>query len=268
MPLEVLGFSALGILALMVSTWIVSIVLRDVSIVDLMWGLGFVVVAFISLLNVPSEPQARSDIFDWDVPSRWLLPTLTTIWGLRLSVHLARRNHGQPEDKRYAAMRSSWGQGFWWKSVFVVFLLQGIVMWLVSLPLQAGITRAQHGWEPFHWVGLAIWSVGLFFEAVGDWQLTRFRADPANRGRVLQHGLWRYTRHPNYFGDFCIWWGLFLVAVAHGDHLWTVISPALMSLFLMRISGVTLLEKSLVRERPEYAEYVRHTNAFFPGRRR
>ncbi|TWT47149.1 3-oxo-5-alpha-steroid 4-dehydrogenase [Thalassoglobus neptunius] len=269
MWVNVLGGSAVGILILMLSTWGVSVVLRNTSIVDVIWGIGFAIVAFISLIiTVPSDRTSVGDFFEWESPSRWLLVMLTTIWGSRLSLHLAVRNYGQPEDKRYAAMRANWGEGYWWKSLFIVFLLQGVVMWVVSLPLQAGIAHAQNGWKLFHWLGLVSWVIGFYFEAVGDWQLTRFRADPANKGKVLQHGLWRYTRHPNYFGDFCIWWGLFLIAVAHGEHLWTIISPVVMSYFLLKISGVTLLEKSLVREKSEYADYVQHTNVFFPGPRR
>lgn len=262
--------NAVVILAMMLALWGLSIPLRNVSIVDIAWGIGFIVVSWTSLavgfVLVTWAPMSEQFAQRWmDAPSRWLLPVLTTVWGLRLSGYLAWRNHGLPEDKRYAAMRSARPGTFWWQSLYIVFLLQGVVMWMVSLPLQLGIVVAEPGWMLGHALGIALWLTGLFFETVGDWQLASFKANPANRGKVLDTGLWRYTRHPNYFGDFCVWWGLYLIAVAHGVGLWTILGPLVMSILLMRFSGVTLLEKSLNTEKPEYAEYIRRTNAFFPG---
>jgi len=249
------------VLGLMLLIWAVSVLLRNVSIVDLVWGLGFVAIAW-ATLSVRWHRESPTQLFE--SPSVWLLPLCTTVWGVRLSGYLAWRNHGQGEDKRYAAMRERRREAFWWRSLYVVFLLQGVVMWIVSLPIQVGIGQAQPGWSLLHLLGIAMWALGLTFETLGDWQLARFKQDPDNRGRVLDRGLWRYTRHPNYFGDFCVWWGLYSLAAANGVAVWTVFSPAVMTLLLMRVSGVSLLEKSLSREKPDYAEYVRRTNAFFP----
>jgi len=245
--------SAQTIACMMVIVWLLSLILRDASIVDLVWGLGFVLVAWTVFITVPGE-----------CVTRWLLVGLTSLWGLRLSVYLAWRNLGNPEDFRYQQMRSRrpW---FPLTSLYVVFGLQGVVMWVVSLPLQVSIATSQNGWNWLHFVGAALWATGLFFESVGDWQLARFRTNPENAGQVLDTGLWRFTRHPNYFGDFLVWWGLYLVAVARSDAWWTAIGPIVMSVFLMRVSGVTLLEKSLGKSKPGYQDYVRRTNAFFPA---
>lgn len=257
---EILLGNACLVAGVMAITWLVSIPLRNVSIVDLIWGLGFVLIAGVTWFRSRGAAETFGEF-----PSRDLLLICTTLWGCRLSGYLTWRNWGEPEDKRYRAMRAVRPQSFWWVSAGMVFGLQAVIMWIISLPVQFGIARAATGWTALHGLGLLIWSVGLFFETVGDWQLARFRANPANRGQVCQIGLWRWTRHPNYFGDFCIWWGLFLLAIAHGEHLWTILSPAAMSFFLLRVSGVTLLESSLMQEKPGYAEYVQRTNAFFPG---
>lgn len=252
--MSVFAASAIVIALLMTAVWLVSLRLRDASIIDLVWGLGFVVVVWTATIRSESRT--------------WLLPVLTTIWGLRLSLYLAWRNHGQPEDHRYQAMRRHHGRAFPLVSLLTVFALQGVVMWVVSLPLQAGSLPGGAEWPVLKVIGILLWAVGLLFEATGDWQLARFRSDPQNAGRVLDTGLWRYTRHPNYFGDFLVWWGLYLVAVSTSQAWWTVIGPAVMSVFLMRVSGVTLLEKTLRQTRPQYVDYIERTNAFFPGRPR
>ncbi len=233
--------------------WLVSVVLRDASIVDAFWGSGFALVALVAAgLNAP--PDVRTG----------LLVVLTCVWGLRLSLFLLWRNWGQGEDRRYRAMRERIGPSFWWVSLFSVFLLQAGILWFVSLPVQAAAAAAPSPLDVLDAVGTLLWGVGLLFEAVGDWQLARFKSKPENQGQVMEWGLWRYTRHPNYFGDFCVWWGLYLIAVAAGAW-WTVLSPLLMSFLLMRISGVTLLERTITERRPGYAEYQARTNAFFPG---
>jgi steroid 5-alpha reductase family enzyme len=237
--------------------WLVSLARRDASIIDGFWGIGFVVVAWLSFFRT-----------DDDSVRLVLLLTLVAIWGLRLSLFLIWRNWGQGEDRRYAAMRKQHGRRFWWVSHFTVFLLQGLILWFVSLPLQcAAITSGKLPLGVFDGIGMLLWAIGLFFEAVGDWQLARFKAEPANAGKVMNRGLWQYTRHPNYFGDFCVWWGLYFIA-ASGGATWTIGSPLLMSLLLMKISGVTLLETTIAHRRPDYAEYQARTNAFFPGRPR
>ncbi len=252
--LQTTVISLMAITAIMVVLWLAGTARRDASIIDPFWGAGFVIVAWLAcLLNAPFH--ARD----------WLLAGLTTAWGLRLSLYLLWRNWGHGEDRRYAAMRKNHGANFWWASLFTVFLLQGVILWFVSFPLQAVPARqAVTSLGLLDAGGFVLGMVGMFFETVGDWQLALFRAEPANEGRVLDEGLWRYTRHPNYFGDFCVWWGLYGIAAA-GGAWWTVLSPILMSFLLMKVSGVALLEATIVDRRSGYAHYKVRTNAFFPG---
>lgn len=251
--LTVLAWSALAVGVLMTALWAVSVRLRDSGIIDPFWGFGFVVVAWVAYLAS-----------DGDDGRRLLLAALTSVWGLRLFAHLARRNFGKPEDFRYAEMRARHGDRWPLRSLVTVFGLQAALMLIVSLPVQFGGVPDSPGLGWIAVAGVALWAVGLTFETVGDHQLSRFRADPANRGKVLDRGLWRYTRHPNYFGDFCVWWGLWLIAAEAGWPALTVVGPLLMSVLLMRVSGVGLLEKDIAARRPGYADYVRRTSAFFP----
>jgi steroid 5-alpha reductase family enzyme len=189
---------------------------------------------------------------------------LTTIWGTRLSGYLARRNLGKGEDYRYVKMREKHGSRFPIVSLLTVFGLQGLIMLIVSLPLQTGMTvEAPTTLGLLACIGCAVWLIGFAFEAGGDWQLARFKADESNRGKVLDSGFWRYTRHPNYFGDFMIWWGVFLISFGTGAAWWSAIGPAVMSFFLIKVSGVAMLEKTL-KKKPGYADYIAKTNAFFP----
>lgn len=248
-----LSLTCLGaVMAVMLVLWLVSLALKDASIVDIFWGPNFALIAWLSFaLGGGAEPR------------RWLMAALVSAWGLRLGIYLARRNHGRGEDPRYQEMRRRIGPRFPLISLGSVFCLQGAILCVVSLPVQAA--AAARSPAALTWIdglGAAVWAVGLFFEAVGDAQLARFRRDPANRGKVMDQGLWRYTRHPNYFGDFLVWWGLYLPALATGAW-WTAIGPALMSFLLMRVSGVPLLEQAM-RQRPGYAEYVARTSGFFP----
>jgi steroid 5-alpha reductase family enzyme len=251
---EVLLASGVAVAALMITVWVISVAVRDASIVDIVWGLGFVLVAWVTFL-----------VGDGVDERRLLLAVLVTVWGVRLAGYLAWRNLGTGEDPRYRAMRRHWGERFWIVSLVTVFVTQGVIMYVVSLPVQlAGAADAPTDLGPLAWAGVALWAVGLFFEAVGDWQLARFKADPANEGQVMDRGLWRYTRHPNYFGDFCVWWGIFVVAAETGPARWGVIGPIVMSVMLMKYSGVGMLEKSIDKRRPAYAEYRRRTSTFFP----
>ena len=192
-----------------------------------------------------------------------LVPVLVTIWGMRLSVYLTIRNLRSGEDYRYQAMRRRWGRWFPLISLGTVFLLQATLMWIVALPVQVAMLGSE-GLGAVAYAGIALWTIGLVFESIGDWQLARFKKDPEQRNSVMDRGLWRFSRHPNYFGDFCVWWGIFLVALTGADMLWTAIGPILMSILLTRVSGVALLERSLLTRRPRYAEYVQRTSAFFP----
>jgi len=251
--IEIYGVALVVILGCMTLLWLVSLWLKNSSIVDIFWGTGFVIANWVYFALTPDGFPLR----------KWLIGILVTIWGLRLSLHILRRNWGKPEDFRYQVWRREAGSRWWWLSFFRVFLLQGILMWIISVPL----LTAQHGAKPAHLIlfdilGVIVWGIGFFFESVGDLQLAHFKADPANKGKVMDRGVWRYTRHPNYFGDSAQWWGYYLIAAFAGGW-WTLFSPILMTLFLLRVSGVALLEKTL-EKRPGYQEYIRKTSAFIP----
>jgi len=240
------------LLTLGILTWAVSLWRRDVSIVDSLWSLMFLVAAC-SYLFLATERSPRG----------LLITLLVAIWAIRLSAYITWRNWGGGEDYRYRAIRHNNEPNFEVKSLYIVFGLQAILAWIISLPLLAAIT-GENPIGALDLLGVSLWVVGMAFEAGGDLQLARFRSNTQNKGRVLDRGLWKYTRHPNYFGDFCIWWGFYLIALSAGGW-WSVISPLLMSVLLLKVSGVALLEKAIDERRPEYADYVNRTNAFFPG---
>jgi steroid 5-alpha reductase family enzyme len=245
-------------LGLMTLLWLLSLRLRDASIVDIFWGCGFIAVAWSTALQtgVPDLPQL-------------LLPLTATLWGLRLAVYLASRNLGHGEDKRYAAMRAARPDTFWRWSLFAIFWFQALLCWFIALPLQVGLLDPRSadllGTDV---AGLALFVVGFAWEAIADGQLARFKRDPANRGAVMDRGLWRFSRHPNYFGEAVLWWGIWLMAAGAPEARWTAVGPALLTFLLLRVSGVTLLERTIVERRPAYAEYIRRTPAFLPGPRR
>ena len=246
--------AGLMILGLMTMLWLLSLALKNASIVDIFWGTGFVITTWVGFFLTPEGFLAR----------KLLLCVLVTIWGMRLSIHILIRNGGKPEDFRYQTWRKENGSAWWWCSFFKVFLLQGLLMWLISSPLlaaQISPLPVQLIWLDY--LAVLVWAYGFFFEAMGDWQLARFKANPANKGKLLSSGVWRYTRHPNYFGDSAQWWAYFLIALATGAW-WTVFSSIIMTLLLMRVSGVTLLEKSLKTQKPGYQEYVESTSEFIP----
>lgn len=247
--------SGLFLLTAVTLLWLLSLLLRDAGIVDVFWGLGFVLVYWLGFA-LTSQPIAARHL---------LLGLLVTIWGSRLALHILRRNWGQGEDFRYARWRQEAGKAWWWRSYFKVFLLQGVILWLVAWTLLA--TLANTNSPPVIWLdvlALFLWISGFIFEAGGDWQLSRFKKDPANKGGLMTSGLWRYTRHPNYFGDALVWWGFYLFAAAAGGW-WTIFSPLLMTYLLRRVSGVAMLERTLRETKPGYAAYMARTNAFFPG---
>jgi steroid 5-alpha reductase family enzyme len=242
-------------LAAFAALWLVSLALRNASIVDIFWGPGIVLVGWI--YHLMASPRTGLGL---------LVCALATVWGLRLAGHVAVRNAGAGEDFRYRQWRERSGPAFWWVSLFKVFLLQAVVLWVVSSPLLlAQRSGAGFGGRWLIGVGLLLWAVGIFFEAVSDWQLLAFKRDPASRGRVLDRGLWRLSRHPNYFGEAVLWWGIGLVATAAGGPL-ALIGPALLTFTLLKISGVAMLDRELVARRPGYAEYIARTPAFLPFR--
>lgn len=251
-----MGFAAVCGLAttlvLAIATWVVSLIKRDVSIVDSMWSV-LIVAAGVTYATVLPETSARAIT----------AIVLAVLWALRLAIYITWRNWGEAEDHRYQAIRRRNDPGFAFKSIYLVFALQAVLAWIVSMPLL--VTAASS--RPMDWLdapGIALVLFGVAFEAAGDWQLARFKSDPANRGQVMSRGLWRYTRHPNYFGEFCVWWGFYLLAASAGG--WgAIVSPLLMSVLLLKVSGVSLLEKDIGERRPAYREYIAHTNAFFPG---
>ncbi|HSB24734.1 MAG TPA: DUF1295 domain-containing protein, partial [Burkholderiaceae bacterium] len=225
------------------------------SIVDSAWGFLVLVPALVVAAVLPQTGPRTAAVLG-----------LAILWAVRLSAYIAWRHRGQPEDRRYQAIRRRNDPHFQWKSLYLVFGLQALLGWVVAAPLMAAVASPA-SWNGLDVLGLALAAFGLLFEAVADAQMARFRADPRSRGRVMDRGLWRFSRHPNYFGECCLWWGLWLVAAAAGAW-WTVLSPLLMTVLLLKVSGVPLLEKDLGYHRPGYADYVRRTPAFVPWRQR
>lgn len=238
----------------MTSLWVVSIIIRNVSIVDLFWGFGFVIAAVFYFLTTDGF-QTRKII----------LLALTLVWGLRLSLYLAFRNIGKGEDFRYRQFRKSYGENrYWWISFFQTFLLQGVLMWLISAPLLSAQFYGQNNHLNFlDYTGILFWITGFCFEAGGDYQLAKFKANPANKGKILNTGFWRITRHPNYFGDAAVWWGFGLICLASGSYL-AILGSLLMTALIIKVSGVALLEKTLLEQKPGYKEYIMKTSAFLP----
>ncbi len=246
-----LGWLAL-VLLIYVGGWFrVAYVLRDNSVADIAWGVGFVLLGLLSMV--------------WGVGplARPVLATaLVTLWGVRLAIHVAVRNHKRGEDFRYAHWREQWGRHWALRSFFQVFLLQGAILYVVASSLLLINLRSGPGLGLLDLAGAVLWAAGFFFEAVGDWQLLRFARDPG-RGPVLDRGLWRYSRHPNYFGEAMQWWGLWIIALSVPWGWATVVSPALLTFLLLKVSGIPMLEEKLM-QRPEYREYARRTSAFVP----
>jgi len=253
------GLAAAAALGLL--TWGLSLKLRNVSIVDSLWSLMFLLQAWIYATGAGTAAAHGT--------RTGLVLVLVTLWALRLSGYITWRNWGHGEDRRYQAIRARNEPGFAIKSLYLVFLLQAVLAWIIALPLFGAMRPAAEAAGPgpigaLDIAGAALWLLGFLFEAGGDWQLSRFKAQSANQGKVMDRGFWRLTRHPNYFGEFCTWWGFYLIALSAGAW-WSLPGPLLISVLLMRVSGVTLLEQDIGERRPEYAEYIRRTNAFFPG---
>lgn len=248
------GAGGLVVLAYVLIVWLASLYLEDASIMDIFWGPGFVLATLAYFALADDGLLAR----------KLLVLVLVTVWGLRLALHIALRNAGRGEDYRYQRWREQHGDRYWWVSFFQVFLLQGALLWLISLPLLAAqYSTILGGLTAFDVLGALLWGLGFAFEAVGDWQLMQFKRDPAHQGQVMQSGLWAYTRHPNYFGEAVLWWGYYLIAASTGVGLLTIVSPLVMTYLLLRVSGVAMLERDM-QARPGYADYARRTAAFVP----
>ncbi len=245
--------SAVAITCMMLVVWLISLKMRDASIVDIAWGSGFVVVAWVSFWLSEGEPTRSL-----------LLTLLTSIWGFRLAFYLAKRNLGHGEDFRYQSMRRKHGKKFAIVSLYSVFGVQGLLMWIVSLPVQLGQVPETPSFGAIGAVGVLVWGVGVFFESVGDAQLAKFKRDPANKGLVMNRGLWRYTRHPNYFGDSCVWAGLGLIAAESGLGVFGLVGPAVMTFLLVKVSGAALLDRAMLKRKPGYETYVASTSGFIP----
>jgi len=244
----------LVIMSMMTILWIVSVAIKNVSIVDIFWGFGFVLTSIFYFI--------KTDGYE---PRKLILITIVAIWGLRLSGYLAWRNIGKGEDFRYREFRKKYGENrYWWVSFFQTFLLQGLLMWLISAPLLgANFSGTGKSLGILDFAGIFLWVTGFIFETFGDCQLARFKTVPSNKGKVLSTGLWRYTRHPNYFGDSAVWWGYGLISISAGS-LFPALGSILMTALIIKVSGVALLEKSLKEQKPQYKEYIEKTSAFLP----
>jgi len=249
---EILVGAAIAVFIYMTAVFVAALLARDNSIVDIAWGLGFILVAWLTLL-----------IGNGSGPRRFFVTTLVTIWGFRLAVHIFVRKRGRGEDFRYAKWRRDWGRWFMPRSYFQVFMLQGIFLLIISYNAMLVNASASPRLRALDLAGAAVWAAGFFFEAVGDAQLERFKKRPENSGRIMTTGLWRFTRHPNYFGEAVMWWGIFLIGVSAPAGWTGVVSPLMITFLLLRVSGVTMLEKKY-EGNSAFAEYARRTSAFFP----
>jgi len=237
--------------------WALSLALKNAGIVDIFWGPGFVLVGAFYAITIPGAPTLRGLV----------VLALVTVWALRLALHIGVRNIGAGEDFRYRKWRDEAGDNFWWISFFKVFLLQAVVLWIVSSPLLLAHTGGSDPIGLIGGLGVALWCCGFVYETVADWQLRRFKKDPANAGRVMRAGLWSLSRHPNYFGETVLWWGIGLLALPAGGWI-TLAGPILITFLLLEVSGVALLDSEMVERRPGYADYISSTPAFIPLPRR
>ena len=233
--------------------WLVSLPLENAGIVDIFWGPGFILVGAFYAVSVTGTPTLRG----------LLVLGLVTVWGLRLALHIGIRNAGAGEDFRYRRWREEAGAAFWWISLLKVFLLQALVLWIVSSPLLLAQLGGGESVTALDVLGLALWGFGFLFETVADWQLRRFKKDPATTGLVMRSGLWAVSRHPNYFGEAVLWWGIGLLALPTGGWL-SFIGPLMITFLLLKVSGVVMLDAAMVERRPEYADYIATTPAFVP----
>lgn len=252
MNLSLYAMGLAATLGLATFTWLVSVLKRDVSIVDGVWPLMFLSAALVYSGGTPYYTGRTA-----------LILTLVALWAARLAAHIVVRNWGETEDRRYQDIRQKYEPHFWLKSLGIIFWFQALLAWIISMPLWAALTMPSD-LLLLDLLAVVLWTVGMMFETVGDWQLGQFKADPANQGKAMDQGLWRYTRHPNYFGEWLIWWGFYGFALPTGAW-WTIVGPLLLTYMLLKFSGVALMEEDIVERRPAYREYMERTNAFFPG---
>ncbi|MFK7933913.1 MAG: DUF1295 domain-containing protein [Saprospiraceae bacterium] len=246
------GKGILVLLSVLTALWLVSLAVKDASIIDIFWGFGFVIIVWFYAYQIDNFGVRQ-----------YLLLSLVSIWGLRLSLYLAGRNIGKGEDYRYVQMRKAGGKNWWWTSFFRVFFLQGWILWIISsvfVPALADTSPL----GVLDYIGVSLWAIGFFFEVVGDYQLSQFKKNRSSSAEVLATGLWKYTRHPNYFGDTTLWWGYFFLALSFSTGWIHIFSPLFMTFLLLKISGVAMLEKGLSKTKPKYEDYIRRTSAFIP----
>jgi steroid 5-alpha reductase family enzyme len=252
--LNIYFFNLMLVSTMMFLGWLVSLTKQNVNIVDSLWGFGFVLIAWSTFILGSGYPDRKL-----------LVVVLTTLWGLRLSIYLTWRNWRKPEDKRYGSWRAASGAGFWIVSLFKVFLLQALFMVFIAATVQwpqmIGSPGHLTGWDV---AGALICLAGFLFETVADLQLARFKSKPRNKGKVMQNGLWAYSRHPNYFGECLVWWGFFVICLANPAGIWTLFSPLIVTLVLVKLTGVALTEKTMLKSRPQYLDYMQRTPSFIP----
>lgn len=234
--------------------FLIAVIRKDNSLADIAWGGGFVIIAFLSFFLAPGHAVAR----------QVLATGLVTLWGLRLAIYIYFRNKGRGEDYRYAKWRKDWGRYFLIRSFLQVFMLQGALMVLIASSVIFINLNPAQGLTILDGVGLAVWCLGFFFEALGDFQLFQFKKDPENKGQVMRYGLWKYTRHPNYFGEATMWWGIFLMALSLTRGVIALLSPLTITFLLLKVSGIPMLEKKLAESQPGYADYMKKTSSFIP----
>jgi steroid 5-alpha reductase family enzyme len=250
--LKVLLLQSLVIFLYAVSWFVLAVIKNRNDVADIAWGGGFIFTALTAKIAAgTNEPRSN------------LILALVIIWGFRLVLHISTRNRGKPEDHRYRAWREEWGKSYLLRSFLQVFMLQGFLLLVISLPVTYAITISGPNLGFLEGIGSSVWLVGFLFEAIGDYQLLQFKRNPANKGRIMKSGLWRYTRHPNYFGEVTLWWGIFFICLRVPGSLWTVIGPLTITWLILKVSGTPLLEKRYVNN-SEYAEYIENTSSFFP----
>lgn len=243
---------AVAVALYMTAWYLAARALSRFDVADIAWGPGFIVAAG-TAAAVSEHLHARA----------YLVMALVAVWGIRLSLHVSLRNRGKPEDARYRAWRREWGNYANIRAFFQVFLLQGFLLLVVALPVILVITSGTEPLSLLDAAGVLVWITGFLFEAVADWQLLRFKRDPANRGKIIMSGLWRYSRHPNYFGEVTLWWGIYLLALSSGNGLAALIGPITITFLILKVSGIPMLERKYEGNR-DYEDYRRRTSAFFP----